>query len=93
MKPDTMKEAFLEGKGKLDSYSIVNAALPGFRMPSIQAYVTLADGPTIWSLVTGVEPSDDALKVGMDMEMVIEKVKNDEDGNELISYQFKPKGA
>ena len=38
MKKDTMKEALFEGKGKLDSYSIVNAALPGFKMPSIHTH-------------------------------------------------------
>ena len=80
----------MEGKGKLDSYCIVNAALPGFKMPSIQAYINLEDGPRIWSLVTGCEPSDEALAVGMDMEMIIAKVKEDADGNDLISYQFKP---
>ena len=61
-------------------------------MPSIQAYINLKDGPRIWSLVTGCDPSDDALTIGMDMEMVIAKVKEDEEGNDLISYQFKPVG-
>lgn len=90
MKKDTMEEALLRGRGKLDSFSIVHAALPGFKAPSIQAYINLEDGPTIWSLVTGCEPSEQTLKPGMDMEMVIEKVRKDEDGNDLISYQFKP---
>ncbi len=90
MKKDTMEEAHLRGKGKLDSFSIVHAALPGFKAPSIQAYINLEDGPTIWSLVTGCEPSEEALKLGMDMEMVIENVRKDEAGNDLISYQFKP---
>ena len=92
MKKNTMGETLLEGKGKLDSYSIVNAALPGFKIPSIQAYINLVDGPKIWSLVTGVEPSDEYLKIGMEMEMIIAKVKEDKDGNELISFQFKPVG-
>ena len=86
----TMDEALLEGKGTLDSYCIVNAALPGFKMPSIQAYINLEDGPRIWSLITGCEPSDEVLTVGMDMEMVIAKVREDADGNDIISYQFKP---
>ena len=90
MKKDTMEEARLRGKGKLDSFSIVHAALPGFRAPSIQAYIDLEDGPRIWSLITGCDPSEEALTPGMDMEMVIEKVREDEKGNALISYQFKP---
>ena len=93
MEKGTMEDALLEGRGKLDSYCIVNAALPGFKMPSIQAYINLEDGPRIWSLVTGCEPSDEALSIGMDMEMVIAKVREDADGNDLISYQFKPAEA
>jgi len=90
MKQDTMEETKFEGKGTLDSFSIVQAALPGFKAPSIQAYINLENGPKIWSLVTGCEPTEDSLELGMDMEMVIDKVREDSEGNELISYQFKP---
>ncbi len=90
MKQDTMEETKFEGRGTLDSFSIVQAALPGFKAPSIQAYINLENGPKIWSLVTGCEPTEDSLDLGMNMEMVIDKVREDEDGNELISYQFKP---
>ena len=92
MKQDTMEETKFEGKGTLDSFSIVQAALPGFKAPSIQAYINLENGPKIWSLVTGCEPAEDSLELGMSMEMVIDKVREDEEGNELISYQFKPAG-
>ena len=88
-----MEEALLEGRGKLDSFSIVNAALPGFKAPSIQAYINLVEGPKIWSLITGCEPNEDALKIGMEMELVIDKVREDKEGNEIISFQFKPTGS
>ena len=89
-KKDTMTEVHLSGRGKLDTFSIVNAALPGFKAPSIQAYVNLEEGPRIWSLITGVEPDEKALKIGMDVELVVEKVREDAQGNEVISYQFRP---
>ncbi len=85
-----MTEVHLSGGGKLDTFSIVNAALPGFKAPSIQAYVKLEEGPRIWSLITGVEPNGKALKIGMDVELVVEKVREDAQGNEVISYQFRP---
>lgn len=87
---DTMEETHIYGKGRLESFSIVQAALPGFKAPSIQAYINLEDGPRIWSLVTGCEPTDEALKPGMEMELVIAKVREDSQGNEIVSYQFKP---
>jgi uncharacterized OB-fold protein len=85
-----MEEIHLSGKGKIDTFSICNAALPGFEAPSIQAYVNLDDGARFWSLITGVEPSDEKIKIGMDVELVIGKVRNDADGNEIMSYQFRP---
>ena len=90
IKPGTMEEHHIYGKGKLNTFSIVNAALPGFKAPSIQAYVDLDEGPRIWSLITGVEPRAEALRIGMDLELVVEKVREDSDGNELMSYQFRP---
>ena len=89
-KKDTMTEIHLGGRGKLDTFSIVNAALPGFKTPSIQAYVKLEEGPRIWSLITGVEPDEKALRIGMDVELVVEKVREDAQGNEVVSYQFRP---
>ena len=89
-KRNTMEEIHLSGKGRVDTFSIVNAALPGFKAPSIQAYVNLEEGPRIWTLITGCEPKEDALKIGIEVELVLAKVKEDADGTELISYQFRP---
>jgi uncharacterized OB-fold protein len=90
VKRDTMSEYHIFGKGRLNTFSIVNAALPGFKAPSIQAYVDLDEGPRIWSLITGVEPVEKALQIGMELELVVEKVREDGEGNELMSYQFRP---
>lgn len=89
-KKDTMEEIHLNGKGKINTFCIVHAALPGFKAPSIQAYIDLPEGPRIWSLITGCEPFEEALKIGMDVELVIGKVGEDSEGNQIISYQFRP---
>jgi uncharacterized OB-fold protein len=90
VKKDTMEEIHLKGKGKIDMFSTCFAALPGFKAPSVQGYINLEEGARIWSLITGTEPSDEALKIGMDVELVIDKVREDAEGNEIISYQFRP---
>lgn len=90
LKKGTMKEYQIYGKGRLNTFSIVNAALPGFKAPSIQAYIDLDEGPRIWSLITGIDPDPDLLKIGMELELVVEKVREDHEGNEYLSYQFKP---
>jgi uncharacterized protein len=90
VKPGTMEEYHIYGKGKLNTFSIVNAALPGFKAPSIQAYVDFDEGPRIWSLITGIAPDPNLLRIGMELELVVEKLKEDAQGNEIMSYQFRP---
>ena len=91
VKKDTMEETKIGGKGKIDMFSTCYAALPGFPAPSIQGFINLEDGARIWSLITGIEAADEAmLKIGMDVELVIEKLREDADGNEIMSYKFKP---
>ena len=90
VKRGTMSEYHIYGKGKLNTFSIVNAALPGFKAPSIQAYVDLDEGPHIWSLITGIEPDPALLRIGMELELVVEKVREDREGNEYLGYQFRP---
>ncbi|HJX12901.1 MAG TPA: Zn-ribbon domain-containing OB-fold protein [Dehalococcoidales bacterium] len=93
VRPGTMEEAHLSGRGKIDMYSTCFAALPGFPAPSIQGYVNLEEGARIWGLITGVEPSDEAVRMGMEVELVIEKLREDPEGNEIMSYKFRPVGA
>ena len=90
-KNNTTKEKHIEGEGTIDTFSIVQSALPGFTIPSIQAYINLKAGLRVWGLITDCEPSEEALKIGMEVELVIAKVKEDAEGNEIISYQFRPK--
>lgn len=90
MKPDTMVEAHFGAKGKLDTFSTCNAALPGFPAPSIQAYVNLDDGARIWSQITGTDLSGKDLKIGMEVELVIEKLREESDGTEVMSFKYRP---
>ena len=90
IKPGTMQEYSIYRGGKLNTFSIVNAALPGFKSPSVQAYIDLEEGPRILSILTDVEPDEKAIKIGMDLELTVVKTKEDEQGNELMTYQFRP---
>jgi uncharacterized OB-fold protein len=87
---DTMEEYHLGERGKIDSFTVVWSPLPGFKAPSIQSLIKLDEGLTIWSLMTGCEPGEDALEIGMDVELVIDKVREDEEGNEIVSFQYRP---
>lgn len=86
----TMNEIALSTRGKINSFTISRVAPVGFKAPYIQALVDLPEGPRIFSLISGCEPSEDALKIGSEVELVIERICEDEEGTEIIGYKFRP---
>jgi len=88
-KKGTMETVQLSGTGTLDTYSTCNSALPGFPMPTIQGYVEIG-GARVWSQITGTDMTGAALKPGMEVELVIEKLRQDAEGNDIMSYKFRP---
>ncbi|MDO8793921.1 MAG: Zn-ribbon domain-containing OB-fold protein [Vicinamibacterales bacterium] len=90
LKDNTMKEVNLSGKARLDRFTVAHQAPVGLKAPYIQAYVQLEEGPMLFTLVDGVEQKADALKPDQKMEVVIGKVKEDEQGNDLIAWKFRP---
>jgi uncharacterized OB-fold protein len=89
-KDGVMKEVPLSRKGKLDCFTVAHQGPPGFETPYIQAYVLLPEGIKIFTLIEGVKPLDNALKTGQEMELILSKVREDESGNEIISWKFRP---
>jgi uncharacterized OB-fold protein len=51
-------------------------------------WVELPDGLRILAVFTNCDP--DELAIGMEVEMVTEKLREDEEGNEVITYKFQP---
>lgn len=90
MRNDTMEEVALSTRGKINTFTLIHVAPTGFQAPYLQALIDLPEGLRIYSLITGCEPVDNALEVGQEMELVIDKISEDEDGNELIGYKFRP---
>lgn len=90
LKDGTMMETALPTTGRIDTFTVVHVAPKGFKAPYIQAFVDLEDGPRIFSLITGCAPSEECLQPGMEVELVIEKITEDERGDDLIGYKFRP---
>lgn len=85
-----LEDIFLTPKGKLDTYTTLTLAPPGsvVTAPFSIGRVVTPEGAHITTVLT--EPDPEKLKVGMDMEMVVEKVREDDKGNDVIAYKFKP---
>ncbi len=85
-----MKEIALSNRGKLDTYTISRMTPPGSVMqaPYALGVISLPGGARITAVLT--ECDFETLDIGMDMELVVEKVKEDERGNDIISFKFRP---
>lgn len=87
---DELKEVALSKRGRLHSYAISIMGLPDIEKPYVIGFIDLPEGIKIFSILTDCQPWDEVLKIGMEMEMLIGKIREDEYGDEIISYKFKP---
>jgi uncharacterized OB-fold protein len=86
-----LEEVKLSTKGKIYNYTIVTQRPPVYyrgEVPYALGFVELPEGIRIETLFTGCDP--DSLHVGMDVELVIQKLHEDDDGNEVMAYKFRP---
>lgn len=90
VKGNTMQQIPLSRYGRLKNFSVSKISQPGFPAPYVQSFVQLHDGPEIFSIITGVDPDKDILRIGVQVELVIEKIGEDEKGNDIMVYKFTP---
>ena len=86
-----LKEVELSGRGKLYSYTVVTqrpSEVYKGEVPYALGFVEMPQGIRIETLLTGCDFG--VLSVGMDVEMVIERLHQDEDGNDVMAYKFRP---
>lgn len=76
------------GRATLHSYIINHMKAPGFTPPFVVAIVKLEEGPTMMSNIVGVEPTHEALKLDMPLEVTFEHLSD-----EIALPQFKPAGG
>ena len=87
---DGVQKARLGNTGTLYSYTVINVASKEFNPPYAFGFVILEpEKIRIPSVLTGFDLAEE-LKSGTKMQMVIEKLRNDEYGNEIVSYKFRP---
>ena len=83
-------KARLGNKGTLYSYTVIHVASKEFNPPYAFGFVILEpEKIRIPAMLTGFDLSKE-LKSGTPMEMVIEKLRDDEFGNVLVTYKFRP---
>lgn len=84
---EDMQELKLSRKGKLYSYTIGHMPSTHFMPPYAIGFVDMPEGVKIFAPLKMTE--DKPFKIGMDMEVVIEKLWQEGD-TEVIGYKFQP---
>jgi len=87
---DTVEEIRLGPYATLENFAVMRVGSPDFTTPYIIGYVRMKEGALIFTPIAGCEAQDDALEPGEEMELIIDKVREDGQGNNLIGWKFKP---
>lgn len=91
---EDVEEILLSRRGKLWAFTqLLFKSPPPYEasepyVPIIVGFVELPEGLRVLSLLTDCD--FDKLRIGMDMEMIIEKAYEDSEGNEIMVHKFKP---
>jgi uncharacterized OB-fold protein len=87
-----LEEVALSRRAKLYSFTCIMVKLPGANLepPYFTGIVELPEGERIRTLLTESSPA--SLKIGDEMELVIDVVYKDESDREVLGWKFKPVG-
>ncbi|MEY2397100.1 MAG: uncharacterized protein QOJ00_274 [Actinomycetota bacterium] len=87
-------DVFLSTQGELFTWTWVHVPLFAKTDAKVSAYgvgqVDLPEGPRIQAILMG-EPAD--FSIGMQLELDVESLRQDADGNDVVIYRFKPVGV
>lgn len=90
---ESVQKVRLGNIGRLYSYTVIHVSSKEFNPPYVFGYVILEpENIRIPTPITGVRnaANPEELETGMKMEMVIEKLLDDDRGNVVITYKFRP---
>jgi len=85
-----MNEIKLGPYGTLENYAVMQVGPPDFPPPYIMGYVRTKEGALVFTLIIGCKARDGVLDIGEEMELVVEKIREDRDGNNLVGWKFRP---
>lgn len=79
----------LSHKGEIFTFTVVYQSAPWVKVPYVAVVVKLSDGPVVRASLADCDIDATSLRAGMPVEMVTEKVREDQAGNDVIAYKFR----
>jgi uncharacterized OB-fold protein len=84
----------LSDKGKVWVFSVIHQSFPGIKTPYVTAVVDLPEGISVKSNLVDVDPEEleknPQKAFGMPVELVVNQVATDRQGNPVMAFQFRP---
>ncbi|MBI2846677.1 MAG: OB-fold domain-containing protein [Chloroflexi bacterium] len=93
-KQPELEEVLLSKRGKLSTYTVQHYPPPptfkydGDFAPYAIGEVAFPEGVEVFGIITGCKPEE--LKMGMNMEVIVEKLYTNEKGEESLTWKFRP---
>jgi len=87
---EEIEETTLSRRGKIWTYTVARQTPPASLMqaPYVIVVVQLAEGAMVQAVLSDCDP--EAVHVGMEVEMVLEKMGTSAEGSDLMAFKFKP---
>jgi uncharacterized OB-fold protein len=87
---EQMETITLSDRGTIYSYSLIDrkSKVALVEPPYLQVEVAMPEGVHVFSVLDQCDAH--AVEIGMPVEVYVGKVKQDEDGNDIVTYKFKP---
>ena len=76
--------------GKVTSFTIVQRAAPGVKVPFVSAVVGLDDGSSVQANIVDTEPDPDHVALGMPVKLTTYVAGTDDNGTEVVAFGFAP---
>jgi len=83
----------LSGDATLERFCVAERGPAAFNPPYLLGYLRLAEGPAVYCMVRGVPPDQSSLALGSPMGLVVETVRNEADGTEVVGWVARPAAA
>ena len=87
---EDIEQTLLGRRGKIWTYTVARQTPPGSLMqaPYVIAVVELEEGVMVEAVLADCDP--EAARVGMEVEMVLEKMGTSAEGKDLMAFKFRP---
>jgi uncharacterized OB-fold protein len=84
-----LDEAYLTGPGKIWTFTIARMTPPGslLEAPYVVAQVELPEKVIVQSVLSDCDV--ESVRCDMPVELVLEKVKEDDEGNDVVAFKFR----